>query len=139
MPRKPRKKDPIDVATCHCLLLCQDFIEWKATGRHELHNVVGTLRAVELPAVFGPFVAYMRLSNVYGAQTVNVSFQNADTEDVLFEFAARTHPQADPLGVVTSVVPIPPFEIPAAGRYIFQASHAGNPIAMSPITVGKLA
>jgi hypothetical protein len=136
MPKKRKKSDTPEVATCHCLLLCQDFVEWKATGRHELHNVVGTLLAREFPAVFGPFVAYIRLSNVYGRQTVNFSFQNADTEERLIEFDAQTHPQANPLGVVTTVVPISPFEIRTPGRYIFVASHAGTPIALSPIDVG---
>ena len=139
MAKRRNKQAVIETATCHCLLLCQDFVEWKATGKHELHNVVGTLLAREFPAVFGPFVAYVRLSNVYGEQTVNFSFQNADTEEALIEFNARTHPQANPLGVVTSVVPIPPFEIAAPGRYILVASHSGMPIAVAPVDVGEMA
>jgi len=138
---KKRKKPggATEAATCHCLLLCQDFVEWKATGRHELHNIVGTLLAKEFPAVFGPFIVYIRLSNVYGEQLVNFSLQNADTEEKLIEFTARTHPQANPLGVVTTVVPIPPFEIRTPGRYILEASHSGIPIAVSPIDVSTMA
>ena len=131
--RQPRKKKRTESPTCNCLLLCQDVTESKATGKRVLHGIIEVIRATNFPVTVGPFVGFMRLSNVYGQQEVRVSFERAETGESLFEFVATTHPKADPLGVVTSVVPIMPFTIDEPGRYIFSATHDALEIASSPV------
>ena len=139
MAKSRSKKKRTESPTCNCLLLCEDVTESKATGKHVLHGIIEVIRAPGFPLVVGPFVGFMRLSNVYGKQEVRVSFERADTQEPLIEFVATTHPKADPLGVVTSVIPINAFVIPDPGRYIFSATHQGLEIASSPIFFEKLA
>jgi len=133
MAKQGSKRRRTESPTCNSLLLCQDIVESRVTGQRVLQGIVELVRSSTFPAVVGPFAAFMRLSNVYGQQQIRVALQRGDTQESLFAFIATTHPRADPLGVVTSVIAIPPFIIPAAGRYIFSATHDGLEIASSPL------
>jgi hypothetical protein len=103
-------------------------------GKHFLQGIIGAIGVPELPAIIGGFVAYVRLSNVYTGQNVKLTFENAQGE-ALFEISPPFPSQADPLGVHTLIIGIPPFPISEAGRYMFVANHGGIPIASSPVAI----
>lgn len=121
--------------TSSCLLICDDVIMSTARGKHALQGVVNGIAVRELPALVGPYVAYVRLSNVYGSQKIQLKFAHGSTDDEVFSFEAEAPEQSDPLGVHTLILKIPQFEITADGRYLFSAVHNGVPFASSPIVV----
>lgn len=106
-----------------------------AKGKHLLQGIVDRVNVEKLPATLGPYVAYVKLSNVHGAQHIEMNFCNAASEEVLFTFGATSPPENDPLAAHTLILPIPPFVVKKAGRYIFRASHAGIPFATNAIVV----
>lgn len=134
--RKPRKRGrPKEAPTCNCALLCEDVLVSQARGKHMLHGVINVIFVPQLPSVVGPFVTYVRISNVYPNQTIHVSFERAEDGEKVFEFAAEPPERPDQLGVYTFVVTTPPFRLEQDGRYIFSVRSDGTPLAESPISV----
>ena len=134
MPKRRRKKGAV-APTVNCLLLCDDVLVSRGKDKHFLHGVIGGIGVASLPAPLGGYVAYVRFSNVHGEQKVRLTFEHAGDGESLFEIEASFPAQSDPLGVYTLVIPVPPFEIREAGRYMFTASHGGVPLAQSPIEI----
>jgi len=120
-------------ATCNCVLLCDDVVT-TAKGKQHLSGVINTIYMPGFPAVVGGYVTYVRISNVYGSQTVQISLAEASSGNLVIGFDAQLQPP-DPLGVATVVAVLPPFVVKAAGRYIFQVTHGGVPIGQSPIMI----
>jgi hypothetical protein len=106
-----------------------------ARGKHFLNGVISKVQVQEVPAFIGPYVAYVRLSNVYSAQRIVLSFCNAATDEELFGFEAQSPDKADPLETHTLILRIPQFAVQEIGRYIFSASHHGVPFAQCPIEI----
>lgn len=121
--------------TSSCLVICEDVIRSSVRGSHTLVTVINGLSATHFPDTAGPFVAYIRLANVYPNQNLLLKFTNAATDEELFKFIAMSPQESDPLGNHTLILRIPAFEIPAAGRYVFSAVHNGVPFATSVIEV----
>src|SRR5207247_143506 len=105
--------------------------------KHTLGGVIGIVTTGRFPVVIGPTVAYIRLSNIYGSQKVRVDFIHAGTEESLFAFEIISPKEAEPLGVYTLIVPVPPFAVSEAGRYVLRvvSSSNGDLLAQSPIQV----
>lgn len=132
---KRRRKLRAVPPTINCLLLCDDVLISQGKGKHFLQGVIGAIGVVNLPAMIGGYVAYVRFSNVHGEQKVKLSFEPAAGGESLFEIEANFSSQSDPLGIYTLVIPVPPFLIAEAGRFMFTASHGGVPLAQSPIEI----
>jgi hypothetical protein len=126
---------PLETPFCNCLLLCDEVLQSVAAHKHILHGIIGVIRVPTVPVTVGPVVAYLRLSNLYGAQEITVRLFHPDDDEPVMEFRVQSPAQPDPLGVYTLVVPIPAFGIEKPGRYIFEASAAGHEMASSPILV----
>lgn len=120
-----------ETPTCNCVLLCDD-VHMSARGKHTLVGIIGLVAVPRLPAIVGGFVAYVRLSNIYGTQRVRISLEDPRASTPAFEFDAPLQ-QRDPLGVYTVIAPIPPFAVQSAGRYAFQVESRGEILAQSPI------
>jgi hypothetical protein len=136
MAKRVRRKTRSAVPpTCNCLLLCDEVLIGQAKPKHYLQGIIGLIGVKEVPAVIGRFVAYVRISNVHGEQKISLVFEPAKGGDSLFTVEVGLPSQADPLGVYTLVIPVPPFVVPEAGRYMFSAYHAGIPITQSPIEI----
>lgn len=133
--KNPSRRQPTEPPTCNCILLCDDVLVSQGRGKHTLSGVIGTIILQGLPAQSGSFVAYIRLSNVYGSKDVQVSLLRADSNEPVFQFEAKLPDKTDPLGLYLLMVPIPPFKIERAGRYLFQAECDGEVLATSPISV----
>lgn len=131
-----KKKGAVpETPTCNCALLCDDVLVSQGRGKHTLNGIIGAIGVEKLPAVLGWYVTYVRISNVYGEQRVIVNLEEAGTGEPVFEFEAKMPEQADPLGVYTLVVPVPPFRVERAGRYMFNAKSGGEILAQSPIII----
>lgn len=122
-----------DLPTCNCALLCEDVLMSAARGKHILHGIVNLVVVASLPATVGPFVSYVRVSNVYGTQELTIRLVSG-TDRVVFELRAQLK-SPDPLGLYNLVVPIPPFGITEAGRHMFSVLAGGEVLAQSPILV----
>jgi hypothetical protein len=133
-PRRAKAEPP----TCNCLLLCDDVLISQGRNKHFLQGVIGVIGVLQLPAVIGGYTAYVRVSNVYGAQRINLSFIDGVSDEVLLEANTDFPSHAEPLGVYTIVTPVPPIIVKHEGRYIFLASSRGVPLAQSPIEVKLL-
>ena len=118
-----------------CLLICDDVLQSVAKNKHLLHGVISQVFVPKLPALIGPYVAYVRLSNVHGSQSITLSLAHAATEEELFRFSATSPAESDPLATHTFILAIPPLRVTKAGRYIFEASHAGIPFATNAIEI----
>lgn len=117
--------------------MCDDVL-MSAKNKHTLAGVIGIIGVPQLPAMLGNYVAYVRISNVYGTQRIRVGLE-LESESPLFEFTADLGGPQDPLGVHTLVVPIRPFQVESAGRYFFFArSENGTLLAGTPILVKNL-
>ncbi len=127
------KRSLPETPTCNCVLLCDDVLI-SAKGKHTLAGIIGVIAVPKLPAIVGGFVAYVRISNVYGDQRARVSLDHAKTGRAVFEFQVPLQ-QRDPLGVYTVVAPTPPFAVDEGGRYIFQVESRGEVLAQSPIEI----
>ncbi len=121
--------------TSSCLLICQDVSSGIIDARHVPTGIVDRIRLGDTPAMVGPLAAYIRLSNVYPAQEISLTFARSGTDDELFRLGARSPSNSDPLETHTLVLPIPPFEIGMAGRSVFQALHAQVPFAQCAVEV----
>jgi hypothetical protein len=117
------------------LLICDDVLVSQGKGKHFIQGVIGTIVARSFPAVIGGYVAYVRLSNVYPKAKLRIALVSADSDDEIFAFDVQADEKADPLGVVTLIIPIPPFTIDHPGRYIFCGKHDGVPFATTPISI----
>lgn len=116
--------------TCSCLLLCEDVVESKATNKYVLEGVIEVVRSRAYPLHFGPSVAFLRLSNVHGSQQFRVRLAGDEPRSrVLVEFLATSHPEADPSGIVTTVVSLGKFLVPKPGRYSLTVSHNGQELS----------
>ncbi len=93
----------MEAPTSSCLLLCDDVLVSQGRQKHFLQGIIGVVGVTQLPAVIGGYVAYVRLSNVYASQKVTINFEEADTQEVLFEFEVGFPEKGDPLGVYTLV------------------------------------
>lgn len=131
--RRSAQHSPPETPTCNCALVCDDVVI-SAKGKHTLVGIIGTIAVQSLPTVLGGFVAYVRVSNVYGIQKVRISLEHSGSGRAAFEFEVPLQ-QQDPLGVHTVIAPIPPFAVEEPGRYVFQAESRGEPIAQSPIMI----
>ena len=135
VPRKSRRLT--EEPTCNCILMCDDVL-MSAKNKHTLAGVIGVIGVAHLPIVLGNYVAYVRISNVYGTQRIRVGLEHT-AEAPLFEFMADLTGPQDPLGVHTLVVPIRPFQVESAGRYFFSArSENGSLLAGTPILIKNL-
>jgi hypothetical protein len=135
MAKRRRARARLEAPTCNCLLLCDDVLISQGKNKHNLVGIIGGIAVRELPATLGGYVAYVRLSNVYGSQTVTISIEAADDGEAVLQFEAEFPAQADPLGVYTLVVHIPAFRIERAGRYLFNAMYNDVPFAQSPLEI----
>lgn len=134
--RRPKKTTAVPEApTCNCLLLCDDVILSQGKNKHFLQGIIGIIGVRELPATVGGFVAYIRISNVYGSPQITINLINAASDEAILELRVPLPEGNDPLGVYTLVVPIPPFQVRESGRYMFNAICGGIPIAQSPIMI----
>jgi len=133
--RKNAGKGHVEAPTSSCLLICDDVLVSTGKNKHFLEGVIGAVGVASVPAVVGPYVAYIRLSNVYGGQEIVLSICNATDDEEVFRVMATSSEKSDPLETHTIILAIPPFEIRETGRYIFSASHGGVPFAQSMITI----
>lgn len=134
--RKKKPKSGVESPTSDCVLLCDDVVQSVGKGKHTLVGIIGGVKVPQFPATIGGYVAYVRLSNVYGGgQKIVLRLSVADTDQMIMETEAVFPPQTDPLGVYTLVVPVPVFRVLVGGRYIFGAYHNTIPIASSPINI----
>ncbi|HBS30113.1 MAG TPA: hypothetical protein DEB06_11855 [Phycisphaerales bacterium] len=133
--RKKSRRGAAEAPLCNCALLCDDVVISQGRGKHSLDGVIGSIFVPRLPAVLGGYVTYIRLTNIYRNQKVTVSLDHADSEQSVFEFEATLPPHSDPLGICTLIVPIRPFGVTVAGRYIFSVKSNRVPLAQSPISI----
>jgi hypothetical protein len=133
--KKAKKNGGLEAPTSSCILLCDEVIVTHAQDKHVLQGIIGVIGVPSLPAVLGGYVAYIRLSNVYGSQKVTVQFEDAESGATLFAFDAEFPAQSDPLGVYTLIVRIRPFAVEKAGRYLFSVIYGGLPIASTPVMI----
>src|SRR5438552_10287125 len=81
---KRKKKSAAKLATepptCNCLLLCDDVLVSRRKNKHTLQGVIGAIGVRQFPAVLGVYVAYLRVSNVYGSQKITVRFEKTRTD-----------------------------------------------------------
>jgi hypothetical protein len=133
---RQRRRAGGESPTSDCLLICDDVLVSHGKGKHIIQGVIGAIVVRAFPARIGGYVAYVRLSNVYGGgQPVHLTFENAATGQELFRFETKLPKRSDPLGVYTMILKVPPFEVSESGRYIFSAKHGGVPFAQSPILI----
>ncbi len=128
-----RAKSPARV-TCSCLVLCDEVVQTHARDKHTLQGIIGAMVAPSIQPIAGPFVAYLRLSNVHSDERVTVALESPSGEKV-WEFEAQLLNRNDPLAVHTLIARIGQFRLPASGRHMLVASHDGVPVAQSPIEV----
>ncbi|HEV7297943.1 MAG TPA: hypothetical protein VGN72_01155 [Tepidisphaeraceae bacterium] len=132
--RRKVGKSSLEAPMNSCLLLCDDVLRSTIRGKHILQGVIGGVQLLQLPAIIGPYVAYIRWSNVYGGQKIKLNFRNED-DDVIFGMEAKSPAKSDPLETHTLIIRIPPFEITTPGRYLFSAEHGGSPFAQTTIVI----
>jgi hypothetical protein len=133
----PVKPDPRlnERPTCNCVLLCDDLITSSIRQKHTLSGVFTMVLVRELPSAIGPYVLYIRVSNVYPGQPVFVSL-DPPIGETLFRFRVPLPDQPDPLGLYTVPAVIAPFVVSAPGRYMLTVSDGeGIPLAMTPIMI----
>ena len=130
-----RKGSVPEHPTCNCALLCDDVLESKGRGKHNLIGIIGAILTPQFPAVLGGYVAYVRLSNVYGRQKVTIGLDDTASDEKVFEGGIDLPDIKDPLGGYTLVPPIPGFRIERPGRYMFSVKSGGIPLAESAILI----
>lgn len=130
--RPTKKTEP---PTCNCVLLCDDVLVSHAKGKHYLQGIIGVIVVPQLPATIGGYMAYVRVSNVYGTQKLRVSLDHGGSGEHLFAMEVQLPDKQDPLGLFTVVAKLPPFEVTEEGRYMFSAWSDGVQLAQSPIKI----
>lgn len=134
MAKRSRKSKPVrEVPTCNCVLLCDDVVT-SARGKHTLVGVIGMIAAQDFPTTLGGYVTYVRLSNIYPNQSVQIEMERAEDRTTMFQFDIKVR-EPEPLGLYTFVVVVPPFVVDRPGKYWFQAVSDGEPLAQSPIEI----
>ncbi len=63
--------------TVNCLLLCDDVLISQGKHKHFLQGIIGQIVVLELPAIIGGYVAYVRFPDVHGDQKVKLAFESA--------------------------------------------------------------
>lgn len=136
MAKRPqgRLKKQVAQVTCSCLVLCDDVVISHARGKHTLAGIIGGIGVAQLGAMAGPYVAYVRLSNVHTDQRVTVGLERP-SGTLLWEFEAQLVNRNDPLAVHTLIAHIPGFLVDEPGRHMLIARHENVPVAQAPIEV----
>jgi hypothetical protein len=132
-----RRRKRIESPTSDCLLLCDDVLNSHRTQKHNLIGVIGGISVAEFPALIGGYVAYVRLTNVYGHQSVDLMFRAADDGEPLFTATVETPEKANPLDILTLVIRTPMFTVAKSGRYIFSAEYNGVEFVSTAITISS--
>lgn len=84
-----RPKPKVDSSpSCSCLLICDDVVVRHGRDKHLLEGVIGTIGVPRHHPYSGGFVIYGKVSNVHLQQSITVSFECADSEEVLWSFEA---------------------------------------------------
>lgn len=136
---KKSEKNEIEPPTSDCLLLCDDVLASKRTGKHNLIGVIGTIVTPKLPHEIGGYVAYIRFANVYSGQKIVLTFKPASDEaSPLFQIEFETPNNSNPLSIATLQFKIPMFVVECDGRYKFQAEHAGVPFVSTTIMIRSI-
>ncbi len=128
-------KQTAESPTSSCLIFCENVTISLVNNLHTLHGVITEMVMPDLPSFTGAGMVYMRLRNLYANQQFSLKFKRLDTLDTLFEFAAQSGSNADPLGNHIIILRIPPFEMPESGRYAFSAEHGDKIFAECVINV----
>ena len=137
--RKRVPKKQAEGPTSSCLVICDDVLLSYGKQKHFLQGVIGGILVPSLPAVIGPYVAYIRMSNVYGGQEIELDITRAGDSAEVFQIKATSPPGSDPLQTHTMILQIPPFQIMEVGRYIFSGTHGGVAFAQSVINIQAVA
>jgi hypothetical protein len=124
-----------EAPTSSCLLLCDDVLVSYRGGKCTIQGVIDRIRVSALPAEIGPFVAYVRLSNVYRRQRLFFDLMCLSTNEKVLRINAISPKASNPLMTHTLVIPLPRFAVTDAGRYSFTASHGGAPFAQSLVVI----
>lgn len=124
-----------DGAVCSCIILCEDAAMTVASGKHNLYGVIGSINVPAFPAMVGPFAAYVRISEVMRDQKFALSLERADNNEPVIKFETNLPVPADPLGVVTLVIPVPQFRLELPGRYLFILRADGHSLTYCPVVV----
>jgi hypothetical protein len=132
--RKPRPTPKLPESPwCNCVLLCED-VQMSAHGKHTIERVIETVEVSRLPITIGPFVAYVRISNIYQQQLVRLSLYRAHDNAEVIGLDVELNSNS-PLGVTTLIAPTPPIPIDASGRYLFEVRYQGVTMAQTPIQI----
>jgi len=136
--RRPRKANPRntpEAPTCSCALLCDEVLVAQRAGKHTLQGIIGTIMVQSFPARLGGYVAYIRLSNVYGTQKVTISLEDDGETERVFEGVLTISGSTQPLDVYNVVESVPVFDLKRPGRYIFSVKSHGLTLASTPILI----
>ena len=121
--------------THSCLLICNDVVRSVRSGQNSIEGVVDRITVPDVPALVGPFVAYIRLGNVYSRQKIKFNFCHESDDKAFFNLSTMSPEDSNPLETHTLVVRIEEFEIHQGGRYLFSALHDNVAFAVCPIVV----
>jgi len=116
------------------LVLCDDVVVHHARDKHTLNGLIGGIAVPQFPGLAGPYVAYVRLSNVHSNELVTVGLEHDDGTK-LWELEARLLNNNDPLLVHTLIARIPYFQVLVGGRHLLVARHNHVPVAQMPIQI----
>lgn len=133
--RPKATKGTAEAPTSSCLLLCDDVLMSVGKSKSILQGVVDYIAVPSVPAVVGPYVAYVRLSNVYAHAEIVLRFCHVDSDDEVFSLNARAPEGSNPLGTHTLILRLPPFPVSEVGKHTLQALHGGIAFAESPIMI----
>ncbi len=123
-----------EAPTCSCALLCDDVLESKR-GKHILQGIIGAILVPQFPAPVGGYVAYIRLSNVYGSQKVMIALEDDGGTKIFFQGEVTITGSANPLDVYNVVETVPVVTIDRPGRYLFSVKYDGVSLASTPIVI----
>jgi hypothetical protein len=135
MAKKRVQPSEAEPPTSSCLLICEDILVSPSRDKHYLQGVISKIVVPKFPAMIGPLAAYVRLSNIYGSQQIEISFTSGEYEKPIFSFVAISPPSSNPLETQTIMLGLPVIKLKKTGRYLFSASHGGVPFATTTVEV----
>jgi hypothetical protein len=135
MAKKKVQPSEAEPPTSSCLLICEDILVSPSRDKHYLQGVISKIVVPKLPVTIGPLAAYVRLSNVYGSQQIEIAFSGGGEDKPIFSFVATSPPSSNPLETQTIMLGLPVIKLKKPGRHVFSASHGGVPFATTNVEV----
>lgn len=130
--KNPKRKKPTPL--CLAMILCDQIITDRDTGKHTLVGIFNQVGVLSLPSIHSAMSVFISLTEGRGRYNGEVRLVHAETDQVLFQ-AKGPLKFENPLQVVEIGMVLPPIQFEQPGVYLLEFYADGTPLGSRKFNV----